>query len=230
MGFRAGLLFSFFLCCAHAPYARAEDATVSAKASEKIDSLKKWFGGWKVALKKKAVQSRYRRGISLTSVAAVRGAKQADADPARPYWKGTWSDQKAANRLKEREEQTAIVDLIIEGKYPEAEKAMDGFVKNHPKSSYLAEIEEARVKLAELKNAEAAPSETLPAAPPAESAVAPAKPLAEPEQAVSKEPDTPPAAEEKKKVSEPQAEAAKIPTDSPKSSAGADAAPKTAGE
>jgi hypothetical protein len=200
MRFRAGFLFSFFLCCAHAPYARAADAAVSAKASEKIDSLRKWFGGWKVALKKKAVQSRYRRGISLTSVAAVRGAKQADADPARPYWKGTWSDQKAANRLKEREEQTAIVDLIIEGKYPEAEKAMDSFVKNHPKSSYLAEIEEARVKLAELKNAEAA------------------------------SPETPPAAEEKKTVSEPQPEAAKIPTDSPKSSAGADAAPKTAGE
>ena len=124
------------------------------KPASRLGSLKTWFRTWKLALRKKAIQSRYRRGVSVTSVAAVRGDKQSEADPKLPYWKGSWSDKKAAQRLEERKEQSAASDLILDGKFDEAEKALDAFEKAHPKSAYLADIREARIKMAELKAGE----------------------------------------------------------------------------
>ncbi len=135
----------------------AADAVKPAKSRR--GSLKKWFGYWRAALKKKAVQARYRRGVRATAVAAVRGSKQSEADPKLPYWKGTWTDKKSGERLKEREEQSAAIDLILEGKFAEAEKALDAFEKAHPKSGYLADIQEARGKLEELKEVMAPPEE-----------------------------------------------------------------------
>ncbi len=134
------------------PEARAGEA--AKKPASRLGSLKTWFKTWKVALRKKAIQARYRRGVSATSVAAVRGSKQSEADPRLPYWKGSWSDKKAAQRLEERKEQSAAIDLILEEKYDEAEKALDAFEKAHPKSAYLADIREARIKLAELRGGE----------------------------------------------------------------------------
>ncbi len=156
------------------------------KPASRLGSLKTWFRTWKTALRKKAIQARYRRGISATSVAAIRGSKQSEANPRLPYWKGSWSDKKAAQRLEERKEQSAAIDLILEGKYDEAEKALDAFEKAHPKSAYLADIREARIKLAELKGdktpAAESPVKDSPKAEPKEESKEEAKPAESPKE------------------------------------------------
>lgn len=121
-------------------------------AKKKLTALNKWFRHWRAALKKKSIEGRYRSGLSVTSVAAVRGGPVSEADPKLPYWKGSWSDKKKAERLREREEQAKAIDLILEGKYEEAGKALDAFEKDHPKSSYLSAIKEARANLKELES------------------------------------------------------------------------------
>ncbi|MFH1726054.1 MAG: hypothetical protein ABII00_15710 [Elusimicrobiota bacterium] len=113
-------------------------------------SLMSWFKHWKQALEKSAVEARY-RNVRTTAVAAVRGAGQAGADPSKPYWKGTWSDKKAAERMKEREELAEAVSLIIEGKTEGARAKLDAFEKSHPESSFLPDVREGRAKLDELK-------------------------------------------------------------------------------
>lgn len=142
--------------------AAAEDAAKSP-AADKVESLKSWFGTWKAALKKKAIQSRYRRGVSVTSVAAVRGAKQADEDVKLPYWKGSWSEKKSEEHIKEREEQAAAVELILEGKLEAAEAALGAFEKAHPASGYLKDIAAAKDKLKELRAAQAPSAPAVPA-------------------------------------------------------------------
>lgn len=148
------LVLAAFLAGAGPAAAVAAEAEGAPAGSAQSKSLRSWFGHWRAALQKKAIQARYRRGVSVTTVAAVRGSKQSEADPKLPYWKGSWTDKKAAERLQEREEQAAAIDLILAGKFAQAEKALAAFEQAHPKSAYLADIKEARGRLEELKKAE----------------------------------------------------------------------------
>ena len=100
------------------------------------------------------MEGRYRK-MRSTSVAAVRGAGQAEDDPAKPYWKGNWSEKRAAERMAERKELEAAVSLVLEGKVEEAERAFSAFEQAHPRSSFLQDIKEARARIAAMK-AEAA--------------------------------------------------------------------------
>ncbi|MFC1679721.1 hypothetical protein ACFL2T_05875 [Elusimicrobiota bacterium] len=131
-------------------------AAADSEPASRLTSVKKWFNHWRLALKKSAVEARYRR-MSTTSVAAVRGAGQKGADPAKPYWKGSWSEKAATQRMKEREALAAAVDLILDGKTKEAEGKLDAFEKSYPKSTLLADVKLARAKLEEFKREIASP-------------------------------------------------------------------------
>jgi hypothetical protein len=162
------LIFTLLLCAPRPSH---------AGVSDKVKSLTSWFTHWKQALERSAVESRYRRGMRTTAVAAVRGAGQGGEDPELPYWKGTWSDKKMAQRLKEREELAQAVELILGGKAAEGAAALAAFEKKHPKSSLLADVHEAQAKLAEM-NPPAEPTEKKTEAEPAETAAAAAEPKA----------------------------------------------------
>lgn len=151
---------------------RAEDKA-KKEAPSRWASLRTWFKHWKQALEKSAVEGRYRKKRS-TAVAAVRGSAQDEKDPKKPYWKGTWSSKKRAERMKEREELAKAVELILKEKPVEAKAKLDAFEKAHPKSSFLPDVKEARAKLAELQaSAGASAAPETPAAPSEEAAVPP---------------------------------------------------------
>lgn len=155
---------------AAAPAEDAEEAEAAPAANDKLKSLRSWFSHWKKALEKSAVERRYSRSVRSTAVAAVRGSKQEEAHPDLPYWKGSWSEKKAAERMKEREELSAAVALILEEKVGPAEEALAAFEKAHPKSTLLADLKQARGKIDELKR------ELNPAPPPEPAAGEPAPP------------------------------------------------------
>lgn len=139
----------------HAPQASPDAAQHGGAAAPAKDaSIKTWFKHWRIALQKSVVEGRYRK-MRSTSVAAVRGAGQAEDDPAKPYWKGNWSEKRAAERMAERKELEAAVSLVLEGKVEEAERAFSAFEQAHPRSSFLQDIKEARARIAAMK-AEAA--------------------------------------------------------------------------
>lgn len=154
-----------------------------------------WFKNWKNALERSAVEGKYRKMRTATGVAAVRGSAQSAADPEEAYWKGGWSEKREKERAKERGELAAAVGLIMDGKGDEARAALDAFEKEHPKSSFLGEVKEARAKLDEMEG-------KAPAAAPAE-----AKPEAAPKAEAKPEPK-PEAAAEAPKAEEPKAERA----------------------
>jgi hypothetical protein len=154
-----------------------------------------WFKNWKNALERSAVEGKYRKMRTATGVAAVRGSAQTAADPDETYWKGGWSEKREKERAKERGELAAAVGLIMEGKGDEARAALAAFEKEHPKSSFLGEVKEARAKLDEMEGkvpAAAKPEE----APKAEAPVEP-KHEAKPEAAAEAPAETPKAEEPK---------------------------------
>lgn len=128
----------------------------ASTASSKETSIKSWFKLWRTALQKSVVEGRYRK-MKSTSVAAVRGAGQAEDDPAKPYWKGSWSEKRAAQRMKERQELEAATSLVLEGKLDEAELKFKDFEQAHPRSGFLKEIKEARTQMEALKAETASP-------------------------------------------------------------------------
>ncbi|MFA5140486.1 MAG: hypothetical protein WC728_14750 [Elusimicrobiota bacterium] len=135
----------------HAPQASPDTAQHSgAAAPAKDSSVKTWFKHWRLALQKSVVEGRYRK-MKATSVAAVRGASQAEEDPTKPYWKGSWSEKRAAERMAERKELEAAVSLILDGKTEEAERAFSAFEQTHPRSSFLQDIKDARAQIAAMK-------------------------------------------------------------------------------
>jgi hypothetical protein len=109
-----------------------------------------WFKNLLMGLQKSAVEGRYRR-IRTSAVASVRGAGQEEVDPAKPYWKGGLSDKQAVQTSKERTEFAGAVDAIMAGRYDEGGAKLDEFENAHPKSKYLKDVQDARVKLEELK-------------------------------------------------------------------------------
>lgn len=152
------LLLSSVLALVLPVSAYAADAPAAPAAAAPASSLSSWFKHWQLALKKSAVEARYRK-VRTTSVAAVRGAGQKGSDPKKVAWKGGWSEKKAAERMREREELSAAVDLILNGKTDEAQAALDAFEKNHPMSGLLTDVREAKGKLAEMRSAGAVPAE-----------------------------------------------------------------------
>lgn len=162
-----------------------------------------WFKNWKNALERSAVEGKYRKMRTATGVAAVRGSAQSAADPDETYWKGGWSEKREKERAKERGELAAAVGLIMEEKTVEARAALDAFEKEHPKSSFLGEVKEARAKLDEMEGKGAAPSAAK--AEEAPKAEAPAEPKAEPKAEAKPEPKAE-APAEAPKAEEPKAE------------------------
>ena len=126
---------------------RADDA-----APDKAKSLQTWFTHWQQAIKRSAVESRYKK-VRTTSVAAVRGAGQSGDDPKKPYWKGSWSAKRAGERNAERVELEKAVEAILKGDIAAGQAALEAFEKAHPASSLLADVREAKGQLAELKAA-----------------------------------------------------------------------------
>ncbi|MDE2293263.1 MAG: hypothetical protein KGL53_14365 [Elusimicrobia bacterium] len=135
----------------------------AADSASSLSSLKTWFSHWKDALVRTAVEGRYRTLHSMTAVAAVRGERQDSADPQAPYWKGGWTEKRAAERKKERAELADAVQLILDGKTGEAQAAFDAFDKAHPKSSFKDDVAAGRAKLAELEKAQAPAAPAKPA-------------------------------------------------------------------
>jgi hypothetical protein len=166
-------LFALLFAVAVPRPVAAEDGKSASKA---VRSIRTWFKHWGQALRRSAVESRYRK-MRTTSVAAVRGSGQGGEDPARPYWKGTWSEKKEKERIVERKELEAAVELALAGDLEGAGKNLDAFEKAHPKSYLLPDVKQAREQLEALKKETAPPPET--AAPAAEEAApepAPAEP------------------------------------------------------
>ncbi|MEK7388271.1 MAG: hypothetical protein AAB036_01085 [Elusimicrobiota bacterium] len=85
-------------------------------------------------LSQSAVAGERKKGRSVTSLAAVRGASQRDmADPNEPTLKG---DSKSAKVKKERaldDELAASVELVTKGKLEEGLKGLEAFKTAHPK-------------------------------------------------------------------------------------------------
>ncbi len=152
------LIASLFAASSSFPApADAAGRTVARKTRRR--SLMSWFRHFKHALERSAVESRYRRGTRMTAVAAVRGAGQESEDPTKPYWKGTFSSKKSAQRMKEREELAEAVELVLEGYLDAAKQRLDAFEAAHPTSGLLSDVEEARVKIREVRAAQEAPME-----------------------------------------------------------------------
>lgn len=153
---RSILLCSVFLFTASSAPVRAESQDAESGVTDKVASVRRWFANWAKGLKRSAVESRY-RNVRTSAVAAVRGSRQ-DSNPDLPYWKGTWSDKKAAERMAERAELEAVVELALTGDIAGAQAALSKFEKQHPKSTLLEDVKEARAQLAALQE------ETAPAA------------------------------------------------------------------
>ena len=135
-----------FLAALSAGPSAAEDA-----APKPPSSVMSWLKNWKNSLERSAVEGRYRRMRTATAVAAVRGECQNSVDPAKPYWKGGWSEKCENERLKERKELASAVTSMMDGREAEARQALDAFEKAHPQSSFLSDVAEARAKLDEGK-------------------------------------------------------------------------------
>lgn len=177
--------------------ARAEE---DAKGKPGVMS---WFKNWKNALERSAVEGKYRKMRTATAVAAVRGSGQAAADSDEAYWKGGWSEKREKERVKERGELAAAVGLIFEEKPAEARAALDAFEKAHPKSSFMAEVKDARAKLDEIEGKGQAAAEAKPEAKTeAKAAEAPAAEAPKAEEPKAEEPKA-----EEPKAEEPKAEA-----------------------
>lgn len=182
MGMRISLAVLALCAAAAAVPVRAEDAP-----KEKSGVLS-WFKNWKNTLERSAVEGKYRKMRTATGVAAVRGEEQTSANPEEAYWKDEISEKTEKARMKERGELDAAVALIMDGKNAEARAALDAFEKEHPKSSFLGQVNEARAKLDELEGKAPAPKPAA-AEPKAEPAKAPeaAKPEAPPAEAAPAE-------------------------------------------
>lgn len=183
----------------------AQKPSQPAALSAKMESLNKWFKNWKNALEKSAVEGRYRKTRS-TAVAAVRGAGQTAEDPTKPFWKGTWSAKKLAERNAERQELASAVDLLLGGKLEEGVAGLDAFEKKHPYSTLLEDVREARGKAADLMAEGAGSPEPVPAAQPEEKKAEPAaaaEPVKPAEPLKAEDVKEPPKAEEPAKAVEP---------------------------
>ncbi|TPW19844.1 MAG: hypothetical protein FD126_2279, partial [Elusimicrobia bacterium] len=183
MGMRI-LLVVAALCAAVAGPVRAEDSP-----KEKSGVLS-WFKNWKNTLERSAVEGKYRKMRSATGVAAVRGEEQTAANPEEAYWKDEISEKTEKARMKERAELDAAVTFIMDGKPAEARAALDVFEKEHPKSSFLGQVKEARGKLDEMEG-KAPAAKAAPAAEPKAEAKPEgeaAEPAAKPEPVKAEEP------------------------------------------
>ncbi|PCI38636.1 MAG: hypothetical protein COB53_04480 [Elusimicrobia bacterium] len=190
---RTVLVFSLFLSATPAAPVQAASkvpgkVTAKAKVSAKVKAIRKWFSHWAIGLKRTAVNAR-RRKVRITAVAAVRGSKQ-DSNPNLPYWKGTWSDKKTAERVVERAELEAVVELALAGDFDGAAAGLTKFEKSRPKSTLLSAVSEAKVQLALLREA-TGPHAEPPAKTPEAKEPEAGEPKAEEDEAKGPAPDKP---------------------------------------
>jgi len=149
-------------------------------AADKGD-WKDWYATMLKGLKTK-VEKRFESKNRVSSVAAVRGAKQG-GDARALYWKGGVSEAAGKKLEAERKQFAGAVQLVVDGSLPEGRAAIEKFMKENPESVYLPEAKEALDKLPApeakpgeaVKTPEAAKPEVIDAAKPAPAEEAPAK-------------------------------------------------------
>lgn len=129
-----------------------------AQESSRLESLKTWFKHLRQGLMESSVDSYNKSRKGVTAVAAVRGAKQASANPDKPDW-STGNRSKKAAVKKERQELASAAEHIVLGKFAEGRAALDAFDRDHPSSKLAPEAATMRAKLRELETLAAKPAE-----------------------------------------------------------------------
>lgn len=106
---------------------------------------KGWYSDLMKGLKTK-VQAKLASKTRVSSVAAVRGAKQS-SDIEAPYWKGGVSE-KAQKKLKaEKKQLMDAVQLVLDGDMEGGRKALAGFEKENPDSVFAPDARDALARL-----------------------------------------------------------------------------------
>lgn len=143
---------------------------VGAVQAEETRDWKGWYGNMLKGLKSK-VQKRLESKQRVSSVAAVRGAKQGE-DPNALYWKGGVSEKAQKKLAEEKDQLTAAVELVVGGDVEGGRAAMNKLLKDNPESFFAQDAKDA---LANLPAPAAKPEgEAKPAPAPEENKAAPA--------------------------------------------------------
>ena len=150
---------------------------VGAVQAEEGRDWKGWYGNMLKGLKSK-VQKRLESKQRVSSVAAVRGAKQGE-DPNALYWKGGVSEKAQKKLAEEKDQLTAAVELVVGGDVAGGRAALNKFLKDNPESFFAQDAKDALANLpapAAVSEGEAKPAagEKKEAAAPEEKKAAPA--------------------------------------------------------
>ena len=95
---------------------------------------------------KSKVQKKFVSKARVSSVAAVRGARQG-SDAESLYWKGGVSEAAQKQLEDDKKALTAAVQLIVDGRPADGRTALEAFIKDRSESSYLRDAEEALANL-----------------------------------------------------------------------------------
>lgn len=127
---------------------------VGAVRAEENKNWKSWYNDMLKGLKTK-VQKKLESKARVSSVAAVRGAKQGE-DANALYWKGGVSEKAQKKLAEEKKQLTEAVELVVGGDVEGGRGALTKFLKNNPDSFFAQDAKDA---LANLPAAEAKPEE-----------------------------------------------------------------------
>jgi len=106
---------------------------------------KGWYGNMLKGLKSK-VQKRLESKQRVSSVAAVRGAKQGE-DHNALYWKGGVSEKAQKKLAEEKDQLTAAVELVVNGDVEGGRAALNKFLKDNPESFFAQDAKDALANL-----------------------------------------------------------------------------------
>jgi chemotaxis response regulator CheB len=118
---------------------------VGAVQAEDGKDWKGWYGNMLKGLKSK-VQKRLESKQRVSSVAAVRGAKQGE-DPNALYWKGGVSEKAQKKLAEEKDQLTAAVELVVNGDVEGGRAALNKFLKDNPESFFAQDAKDALANL-----------------------------------------------------------------------------------
>ena len=113
---------------------------------------------WLKELENRMARAERKQRSKVVAVAAVRGAKEAEAPAQKLYWKG--KNGPSPVTPEELSQFKSSVALAQNGKTAEAEKSFNDFLAKHPKSPLA---DDARETLALLKPADDAAAPAAPA-------------------------------------------------------------------